>query len=331
MQSPPHIPLIPSNYVRPLWSVMIPTFNCAHLLRETLESVLVQDPGPDQMQIEVVDDCSTKDDPEKVVEEVGKGRVSFYRQPKNQGVTKNFNSCVLRSRGFFVHILHGDDLVTPAFYSTLEGLAKQFPSAALLATRAFHIDESGEIDSLNDRLPSLASPSTNASPFYYNNPFRTPAMVIRRDFYETHGGFYETLCHTADWEMWVRAIALGSGVVINRPLAKYRWFAGNDTSKLMRTGENLRDYLRLAEILTTRHPDFDMAKFRYLTARIAKHQAKRFAEKGDLAARDANQVLHDSLVIPPKRMLRRIEFAARYRLMRPIARMASGVLRKRAG
>ena len=40
---------------RPLWSVMIPTFNSAKYLRETLGSVLAQDPGPERMQIEVVD------------------------------------------------------------------------------------------------------------------------------------------------------------------------------------------------------------------------------------------------------------------------------------
>lgn len=40
---------------RPLWSVMIPTYNCASYLRETLASVLAQDPGPDLMQIAVVD------------------------------------------------------------------------------------------------------------------------------------------------------------------------------------------------------------------------------------------------------------------------------------
>ena len=53
---------------RPIWSVMIPTYNCANYLRETLASVLAQDPGADVMQIEVVDDHSTKDDPKAVVE-----------------------------------------------------------------------------------------------------------------------------------------------------------------------------------------------------------------------------------------------------------------------
>jgi GT2 family glycosyltransferase len=75
----PQITPVPEGVHRPFWSVMIPTYNCANYLAQTLESVLAQDPGPERMQIEVIDDCSTKDDPEAVVREIGKGRVSFLQ------------------------------------------------------------------------------------------------------------------------------------------------------------------------------------------------------------------------------------------------------------
>ena len=56
---PSLLPPVPAGEARPFWSVMIPTYNCAVYLRETLASVLAQDPGPDRMQIEVVDDQLT--------------------------------------------------------------------------------------------------------------------------------------------------------------------------------------------------------------------------------------------------------------------------------
>ena len=53
----------------PLWSVMIPVYNRVEYLREALESVLSQGYGQDQMQIEVVDDCSLTDEAELIVKQ----------------------------------------------------------------------------------------------------------------------------------------------------------------------------------------------------------------------------------------------------------------------
>src|SRR5436190_18337377 len=113
------IPALPAETGRPLWSVMVPAYNCARYLRETLASVLAQDPGPDQMQIEVVDDCSD-DDLKAVADEIGRGRVDYHRQPQNVGHVRNFNTCIERSRGHLVHILHGDDTVRAPFYRTMQ-------------------------------------------------------------------------------------------------------------------------------------------------------------------------------------------------------------------
>ena len=49
---------------------MIPTYNCARYLEADCACV-AQDPGPESMQIEVVDDHSTADDPEDVVARLG--------------------------------------------------------------------------------------------------------------------------------------------------------------------------------------------------------------------------------------------------------------------
>ena len=105
---------------RPLWTVIIPTYNCANYLKETLASVLEQDPGEASMEIIVVDDHSTKDDPEAVVKEFGKGRVKFIRQEKNIGKVKNYETGLKASRGRYIHQLHGDDLVYDGFYKEIE-------------------------------------------------------------------------------------------------------------------------------------------------------------------------------------------------------------------
>src|SRR5687768_10483748 len=91
----PWIEAVQEGLPRPFWSVMVPVHNCPpHYLRETLESVVRQDPGPAEMQIEVIDNCSTVGDPEAIVREVGGGRIAFRRQAENVGMVQNFNDCI---------------------------------------------------------------------------------------------------------------------------------------------------------------------------------------------------------------------------------------------
>ena len=286
---PPTVPSIDGDHIRPYWSVMIPTFNCARYLRETLASVWSQDPGPDVMQIEVVDDCSTKDDPESVVREVGGGRISFYRQPRNQGLTGNWNTCLARARGHWVHLLHGDDLVQPGFYQTMRDAADRHPDLAMLFCRAFTINEQGEIETISPRVREMEQGTRQFPPMHLENPVRTPTVVIRRDFYESHGGFDPRFAHTADWEMWMRATVRGGALCINRPLASYRLFAANHSGQLARTAGNLEEYVSLAKLVEEEgRTTIDWRQFRRMLAACASAQARAFAASGDREAADAN-------------------------------------------
>jgi len=97
---------------------MIPTYNADRYLRDALESVLAQDPGPDVMQIEVVDDGSEVD-PRPIVKEIAGDRVSVHRHDRNMGHVAAFNTCIDRAQGEYVHLLHADDEVRPGFYERL--------------------------------------------------------------------------------------------------------------------------------------------------------------------------------------------------------------------
>src|SRR5260370_41738394 len=95
-RQPPLIKPVPEHIKRPRWSVMIPAYNCSEYLRGNIQSVLQQDPGPEIMQIEVVDDASTDADVESLVRDIGQGRVGYYRQPENVGSLRNFETSLNR-------------------------------------------------------------------------------------------------------------------------------------------------------------------------------------------------------------------------------------------
>lgn len=216
---------VQAGIARPLWSVMIPTYNCAQYLHKTLASVLAQDPGPDMMQIMVVDDFSTQDNPEIVVKEVGKGRVEFYRQTQNVGAPINFQTCLEMSRGYLIHQLHGDDYVKDGFYQKIGQAFNQYPEIGAAFCRNIFVDEYDNFQRFS-RLEMAESGILSRDEWLKKiasiNLIQTPAMVVKRDVYEKLGGFNLDLAGTEDWEMWVRiALVFPIWYEVN-PLAVYR-------------------------------------------------------------------------------------------------------------
>ncbi len=299
--SPPAIAAVESDS-RPLWSVMIPTYNNIDYLAQTLESVLAQDLGPEQMQIEVVDNASTQGDIAAFVQRVGKGRVSFYRHPQSVGgCMQNFNSCIQRSRGQLVHILHSDDYVLPGFYQAYSKAAAAHPEKALFVCRVFDVDAQGNLEDLSPRLTYLEHPQNDPSPQFYVNDIRFPGVVVRRSFYEAFGGFYEHIIHAHDWELWMRALQLKGGLAINEALACYRVFPQSSTAKLFRTAANLHDVLRVGQVFQ-QYANFDHRRFIADVRLRAYWRAGDFLKVQDIEAVLPNAQLWWSLATPKQRI-----------------------------
>jgi len=318
----PRIVPVASHVSRPLWSVMIPTYNCALFLQQTIESVLTQAPGPELMQIEVVDDCSTADDAEAVVKAVGKGRVGFYRKVKNEGATANFNTCVERSRGKLVHILHGDDYVLPRFYSAVGIALERFPEVGIAVTRSLFVDEQSGLESVSPRIPQWERPSRDISYISDRNRLVTPSVVIRRAVYEKVGGFCTRFNHVADWEMWTRVISSSGCIMLNELLCAFRVFPTSDTGKLRRTGDNLRDCLRLADLWEERGNAEIATTIRAHVPSDALSQSEFFKRRGDIEAAKANLRLYRetrSFLAPAEPLVRRLGRAIQRRFLLGLA------------
>jgi glycosyltransferase involved in cell wall biosynthesis len=225
--------------MKPLISVKIPTYNCAEYLIQTINSILNQkDFDLDLLDIEVIDDCSTLDNPEVVVEKHGQGRVSFYRQPANVGAVKNFNSCINRSSCAYLHILHGDDYLEDSFYSEMYKMIKT-RQANIYSTRCYIVDENSMIIADSNVINRADKDS-----FIYQTPIQFASVIFNTACAKDLGGFDESLIHLNDRDMWLRLSLDLKWVHLNKVLSNYRVFEGNDTSKLVKSGLNILDYHR---------------------------------------------------------------------------------------
>ena len=278
-QSPPIIQPVSDDLPRPLWSVMIPTFNCSRYLIKTISSVLAQDPGPAIMQIQVVDDGSIDADVEAIVKSVGKGRVEFFRQQENVGSLRNFETCINRATGHYIHLLHGDDYIKEGFYEEIEMLFKSFPTAGAAFTAYTYVAEQ------NERLYESRDLTTVPSiiPDFLlqiaaGQLIQPPAIVVKRSVYQTLGSFYG-VHYGEDWVMWVRIAANFPVAASPKNLAYYRVHQQNITSRYFLSGQSITDAITVMQMIRQFVPASSVDAIAQLQKKHIAHYFARSADK----------------------------------------------------
>jgi glycosyltransferase involved in cell wall biosynthesis len=220
--SPPLIAPFEGSKPQPLWSVMIPVYNCYSTLSETIASVLMQDPGEDKMQIEVIDDGSTDGDVKELVEQLGKGRIEYFKKVHNEGSLANFETCINRARGKLVHLLHGDDRLRNGYYQRVGDLFEKYPHIGAAFCRFATIDDKGKVMWNHSK-------EMEKDGILYNWLYKIASrqrlqyctITVKREVYEKLGGFYG-VTFGEDWEMWVRIAAHFDVAYTPEILAEYR-------------------------------------------------------------------------------------------------------------
>ena len=181
MQPAPRIPPAPGG-PRPLWSVMIPAYKpTRRYLSQTVESVLLQAPEPDQMQIAIIDDHS-QEDTARLVAQAANGRVEYYEQGAHTGMASNWNQAVTLARGEWVHLLHQDDLVLPGYYAKLQTAIEAHPELGAAYTQHYLIDGEGRAKGLMSQNPAKEAGVVRdwLRYVFVGLSFQTPAVVVWR-------------------------------------------------------------------------------------------------------------------------------------------------------
>ena len=122
--------------MKPLLSVIIPTFNRSRLLVQAINSVLCQ--SYHNIEIIVINDGS-KDDTEKVVKQYGQKIKYFYQN--NRGLNAARNRGLQESHGTYIALLDDDDLWRPWKAEIQIALLERFRSSAYIFSDFFIFSE----------------------------------------------------------------------------------------------------------------------------------------------------------------------------------------------
>ena len=92
----------------PKVSVLVPVYNGAGVIGETLNCIFGQDFK--DYEVVVVDDAST-DNSEEVIKSTSDPRIRYFRNGQNLGYPRNIEECRLKARGEILFLMSQDDLL----------------------------------------------------------------------------------------------------------------------------------------------------------------------------------------------------------------------------
>jgi glycosyltransferase involved in cell wall biosynthesis len=189
----------------PSIDVVIPLYNGALYIEDTITSVLTQTHLPER--IIVVNDGSTDDGPSIVQRLASTSLVPITLLTKqNGGLSSARNAGITASTASYIAFLDADDKWLPEKLETQLYVFEHTPTVGAVYCQCELIDESGTI---------LSTPVIQIDPAFQGSIFEkllgknsivssASGILIRRDIFEHTGGFDETLTSYEDWDMWLR-------------------------------------------------------------------------------------------------------------------------------
>ncbi|WP_009632477.1 glycosyltransferase [Synechocystis sp. PCC 7509] len=201
---------------RPLISVVIPVYNGATTVKETIESVLQQ--SYQNLEIIVVNDGS-QDETLAIVNSIQDNKIKVFSY-SNAGLSASRNRGFSHAGGEFIAFLDADDLWTKDKLEAQLNALQQNPQAAVAYSWTDHIDEQGQFL----RPASYTSYQGDVYERLLVGNFLSCGSntLIRAQALQKVGGFDESLNSAEDWDMWLRLAAYYEFVAIPRPQVLYR-------------------------------------------------------------------------------------------------------------
>jgi glycosyl transferase family 2 len=251
----------------PTFSVVIPAYQAAKTIAETMASVLDQTVRP--AEIIVCDDGST-DELEEALEPF-RDEIVLLRQ-SNRGAASARNRGLAVASGDFVAFLDSDDVWLPEYLHRQGDLAAARPDLDLLSTDVYY-EQGGEV--VGRFYDGISFDVTDQRRAIFRACFVGWPAARRTRLVDT-GGFDESLAIAEDWDAWARLILSGSKAgLVPEALVRYRFRPGSLASDVPRSLRARVVFLDKLERLPSLRPDERPA---LAAARRIAHERALFAE-----------------------------------------------------
>jgi len=274
----------------PIVSVFIPTRNRAHMLWDSIDSVLRQTFEDFEL---IISDNASADATESVVRSFDDSRIRYVRNDHDIGLRENWNRCFALAKGEYIAAFPDDDVMLPENLARKVDVLSSSPGVGLVHSKFDIMDVDGQIlrrnahlgpgpdrttDCLESRVEILAAE---------RDGIHTSTVLFKKACYDRLGQFTSKLNDVFDWEYWMRIAVYYDVAFLATSLI--RWRVHDDQAYLQHFGDD--EYLKLredmkAKRLITRNHLGRIRGGRRIKKQIWKNMGRRFESVADGMQRD---------------------------------------------
>ncbi len=222
-----------------LVSIIIPAYNCAEYIEETVASALAS--SYQHIEIIITNDGST-DSTAEIIDKIAAQNPlikTFHR--KNQGVSATRNFCIAQAVGKYILPLDGDDLISTAYIEKAVKVLAYNEQIKVVYGRA---------EFFGDRTGDWNLPEFNIHLLARKNLIYISSLFRKSDFEKT-AGFCLEMPSLEDWDVWISLLENG-GEVICLPDKCFYYRVHARSSRI--ATRNLKK--NMIDILNSRHKAF---------------------------------------------------------------------------
>jgi glycosyltransferase involved in cell wall biosynthesis len=209
-------------------SIVLPTYNRAHTLQQSIRSILEQ--THKDFELIIVDDGSS-DTTQEVLTSFSDPRIRIIRHDKNRGVAEARNTGVRAARYPYIAFQDSDDEWLPHHLEKLLQALEQSPQHTGIAYSAFYREDSHGRQKLIPGKHEQKFEGDLSSALLKNNFVTLQASLVRKECFEKTGFFDSTLKILDDWEWLIRVSEHFLFAFVGEPLTIAHYTPGNLTSQ----------------------------------------------------------------------------------------------------
>ena len=214
-------------------SICIPVYNGEKTIERAIRSAMAQ--TYDNIEILVIDNRS-EDRTKEIVDGMEDSRIVFLQNETNLGMAGNWNQCIKKAAGEYIHFLCADDTIKPECIKKKAEVMEKFPDVVMVTSATDLVDENDEFIMKRKRYDKnviIDGRAYSRRSFREGNVFGEPSNILfKKECTEKTGLFSTDLHYTTDWDLWIKIASMGKVAYLKDSLTEYRLSSNNATSTM---------------------------------------------------------------------------------------------------